>query len=372
MSVEVSTASLLRMWRKSDDGEFWVQFRTTSTDEAALERALDTLDVDEDEGVVSRLTCRSPKGPLVLLDSVDSADDLIRWAEHLAELLQQAGETGSVHGVVAAPDPRWMRSTPPEPAAFITMSYGAANLSQDPTGVRPLWKPDGAATDTIAATIEQFVTPGGPKIVLRQGLFQFALSDHRDITDVLSTAIRSDDVQAGVICSNDPTKSARTAGVRVTGQVVLQIVGGSDTWDQRITDLTQAMTAHPDLIDHAFIRTTYRFAEDWSKVGLWEPLPGGTVTDFRYAQHLTVSHVLDVNGVQVLTDTHLEHIHNLDRWNVTDLGHSRHLVTAPDLAPWYAEPHPDPATLKQARHDFADILLTPAARKQHPPPWANT
>lgn len=88
----------------------------------------------------------------------------------------------------------------------------------------------------------------------------------------------------------------------------------------------------------------------------------------RYNRHLLPEYAPDAQGLQVLTDAHLEHAHDLSDWTVEPLGEGRHLVTAADLEPWYASPEPDPETLQQARGDFGGMILTPELVASNPPP----
>jgi len=59
----------------------------------------------------------------------------------------------------------------------------------------------------------------------------------------------------------------------------------------------------------------------------------------------------------------------LRRWTITDFGHGRHLVEAPDLESWYRQPLPDPDTVARARHDFGDMILTQEVIDASPAPW---
>ena len=152
-----------------------------------------------------------------------------------------------------------------------------------------------------------------------------------------------------------------------------------------------AISAQPDLVDHAFIRPAPRLANSFYSVS-WNGHGPEHVSEleFRRSQHLTTTHLIDAHGIQVVTDQQLAAIKNLDHWDVRPLGHGRHLVSAHDLHEWYSvdldpwyqkpgnsafvdskEPAPPvPELLQQARADFADIVLTADTRHQHPPPWA--
>ena len=87
-------------------------------------------------------------------------------------------------------------------------------------------------------------------------------------------------------------------------------------------------------------------------------------------RHLLTEYVPDAHGMQVLRVEHLAHARDLSGWDVTDLGHGRHLVEAHDLAAWYATPVPDPDVLERARHDFGGMILTRDVIAANPAPWS--
>lgn len=66
----------------------------------------------------------------------------------------------------------------------------------------------------------------------------------------------------------------------------------------------------------------------------------------------------DAHGVSILTDAHLDRAHDLSAWTIHRLGGGRHLLTATDLAPWYAHTTVDPDVLAQARRDFGRMIIT--------------
>ena len=369
-SVAVSGESLIRAWRKGGRKEFWVSFTGDSIDRHAINHALaEVTDPEGLAGIVARAMSDSPTGHVAMLDGVDGEDQLLAWATTVADTLEAQGATGTIAGTKAAEYPRWITTAPAEPSAFITWNYGAPNFTESPTANYPLWKAGHDLTQTIAALSADFARSGGSRIVVKQGTFRFAVSDPHAIADLLAAAIRRDGVQAGVLCSDDRAQSARTAMICVPAQTVLQIIAGPDTWEQRIDELAEAMCTHPELVDYAFIRPAYRFVGGWSSLDEWVSLPTGTLGRFETNPHLTTSHVVDAHGVQLLTGTHLARIDDLTNWNVRNLGHDRYLVTAADLEPWYGNVAPDPETLKRARTDFANILLTQEAVNQRPAPW---
>jgi hypothetical protein len=91
------------------------------------------------------------------------------------------------------------------------------------------------------------------------------------------------------------------------------------SWPDLIDQLREPLLWHPQLLDYGFVRTT-----------------------------------TDAHGIQILTGAHLAKAHDLSVWTISEVAPDRYLVEAADLAAWYAQPHPAPATLTQARADFGD------------------
>lgn len=366
--VQVSATSIVRVWRKATGSEFWIQLTTRHPDRTALARVIQAAeDPLDDETFVLRISGAVPNGYVALIDGAGDEAQLLVWADDIARRLEYEGVRGRLTGVTNASTPNWIDFEPAEPAAFITWSYGASTSMTDPT--RTGWRLDPATTRTVAELATRFAAPGGDRILLRQGIFEFLVEDNGDLPALLTTALLADGIQAGLIRTDDRAHTARFASFMTAAQTVLQIIDDTRHWTARVDELTEAITAHPDLIDHAVIRRAYRTVSSWNTIDAFQRLPGSHRSVFSWSQHLTTTHVIDANGIQVLTDAHLAGLRNLTNWHVRDLGHGRHLVTAKDLAAWYGGIAADPDTVERARTDFAGILLSEHAIEQHPPPW---
>ncbi len=368
MSVEVTENSLVRAWRREHGGEFWIQLTTPSDDLEVFGAAI-AIPSEAHDGVIVHLTGRVPAGFVAFIEGARDKDHLIEWAHTVAQRLDDAGITGKLAAARSAGLPRWLDSVErPQPGAFITWSYDAEHSTSDPSQTAPLWKLDADTTRVVAELCASFVAGAGPRTRLRQGAFSFELSDQTAIADMLDTAIISDGIQAGALCYNNPERALRSVAFVNRAETSLQEIS-TRSWHDRIETLTDAICARPDLLDYAIIRSTSVVPGGWSSTGDLFPLPHLSPGEFRYYQHLTTRYVIDAHGVQVLTTRQLAGVRHPDHWTVRDLGHDRHLVTAPDLAPWYASPYPDPDVLTAARDDFTDILLTAEVIAAHPPPW---
>lgn len=140
------------------------------------------------------------------------------------------------------------------------------------------------------------------------------------------------------------------------------------SWQDRLAQLTRAMTAFP--VAPIFVQHSNFYASSWSE------LPGGRrrlpyVEEYlvRYDRHLNGRDVPDAYGLQLLTDAHLAIANDLSDWVIEPLREGKYLVLAQDLEPWYATIGPDAGTLAKARAGFGGMILTPEIIGANPPPW---
>jgi hypothetical protein len=148
----------------------------------------------------------------------------------------------------------------------------------------------------------------------------------------------------------------------------LQLLGEPLPWRDQIVALRDAIIAIPELANLAFIRLGVTTSAYWN-VDVVQPLDGLSRSDVTHGKHLLADYALDAHGIQVLTDSHLAKAHDLSSWNITDLGHGRHLVEAPDLAAWYRHHLPSHSAVRKAREDFGAMILTKQVIADHLAPW---
>ena len=135
-------------------------------------------------------------------------------------------------------------------------------------------------------------------------------------------------------------------------------------WQQTIEELRAALLGAPlDLVSMAMIGCQY--------LSTYVALSGDAYDSMAYLNHPERwdEFVLEPSGIQILTDRHLAHAHDLAGWSTTRLDGDHVLVEAHDLGPWYATPRrqhesPDPDLLDRARRDFGDMILTPRRAQQ--------
>ncbi|MGV8849341.1 MAG: hypothetical protein ACOH16_07325 [Propionibacteriaceae bacterium] len=65
-----------------------------------------------------------------------------------------------------------------------------------------------------------------------------------------------------------------------------------------------------------------------------------------------------VQGIQLITGTHLARAHDLSDWQVTQVSPDRYLVDAADLEPWFTGERTDPDVYAKAEHAFGRMLVT--------------
>jgi len=96
----------------------------------------------------------------------------------------------------------------------------------------------------------------------------------------------------------------------------------------------------------------------WSQI--IAPYPIGPVKPVHISAYgLRGTLVNAVQGIQLLTGTHLARAHDLSDWDVVQVGSDRYLVEAHDLAPWFTGDRTDPDVYDKAAHDFGRMLVTP-------------
>jgi hypothetical protein len=206
--------------------------------------------------------------------------------------------------------------------------------------------------------VVDWATRGGPSILLTREVFQLRVVEPEVIAPITTAAVEAG-AFAEVLCTDDRARTGRHAGFDGAASTLAQVLDEAMPWVERIDHLREVLLALPDRLDHAAVRPATVGGAGWDGLDFRQRLPPPLrERDVQGHLHLLDRYAYDAHGVQVLTDAHLAKAHDLTRWSVTDLGHGRHLVEAPDLAPWYAAPLPEPTVVEQARHDFGAMLLT--------------
>jgi hypothetical protein len=282
----------------------------------------------------------------------------------LAAELAAAGFTGKLGGAPDAAPPRCLVSALPVPTGYAAYALDPS-AQDDPVRRAAGWLVSPAATERIAGLLDRWARRPGAELMLRQNLYLLSVQ----LADAAPQLIRAvtETGMAGLDFIVDKDEYALHTALCFGGDGVFQVVSGPDDWPQQVDLLIDALTALPADTEQAYIRVSYRNRSSHDQIDALQPLPGINEADVRYNKHLLGRYLPDAHGVQVVRTAHLANAHDLSDWQITDLGHGRHLVRAADLAPWYAQPLPDPDVLARARADFAGALLTRQVIADHRP-----
>ncbi|HET6209034.1 MAG TPA: hypothetical protein VFD94_01550 [Jatrophihabitans sp.] len=368
--VEIQQTSIARAWRQLGGADVWLQLATRTGDLArfgeAVERA-NTASAARQDGaeVVGGFPTGTVRGFAVQLIRADTVAAVQAWAADFAAELAAAGLTGKLGGAPSAAPPPCLGSTlPPVPTGYVAYVLDPS-ADHDPVRREAGWLVSPAATERIAALLDRWARRPGAELVLRQNLYSLAVR-LPDAAPQLVRAVTTTGM-AGLDFILDKDEYVLHTALSFGGDGVFQVVGSPGGWQQQVELLTGAITALPADTEQAYLRTSNRNQSSHNQLHVVQPLSGIAESDVRYNKHLLDRYLPDAHGVQVVRTAHLDNAHDLSDWQITDLGHGRHLVRAADLAPWYAQPLPEPDTLARARADFAGALLTKQLIADHRP-----
>ena len=370
---EVRVAAIRKAWRAAGSGvdEVWllVESGLPFTEvEAAIDAANDVS--LQTSGLMGTFPTPTSGSAALMLDGLTDVASLTAWLDGFAAELTARGGQGVVKAAPSARVPDWVFGDRlPVPTAFLNYELDLGAMTADPDR-NARWHVPSAATADITRFTAQWARRGnGTEVLLRQNLFVLRLrASDPDIADPLAHAVEQTGM-AGVEVIDPHRQTGRHVSFAPGGDCVFQVYGAHEDRLGTIPALSDALLALPALTTYGCVRSARSYALDCSDVENGYGLPGIRETHVRYNKHLLLDHVPDAHGLQVLTDRHLAHARDLSGWEITDLGAGRHLVAAPDLAPWYAEPTPDPEVLARARNDFGPMLITEQLVAENPPPW---
>ncbi|HEX7132763.1 MAG TPA: hypothetical protein VF228_09315 [Iamia sp.] len=355
--------------RREGGTEVWIELRTTSEGAGrAFTAVLEEMETAGAErgGPVGSLGVRSVDGYVSVVADVAGRPALDAWLEDLIVRLRDRGVSGSIRGAPRVQDPVWLPYRLPVPTAFLAWSIDQAAVASIPGGMH-YWGVTPEATARIFTHAAGWTRAGGPDILLRQGTFMCRSTDGSSIEPVLLDATTRAP-NAGAAAFDDDLRRGRAMTIGKGGRMTLQHLHGEPSWRTQVDEVREGITALSDDLDVAVVRRGRPWLNGWGDIDVRQPLPDRRVDLLFRNRHLLVDHVPDAHGLQVLRDEHLARATDLGRWQVTDLGHGRHLVEAADLEPWYGSGLPDPTVVEQARRDFGAMILTREAIAANPPP----
>ena len=374
--VEVVWTSLSKAWRKAQYEELWLQFRPRGSKDVfeAVEAAVQVanqavLDSGWDD-VFTEGVSDSVAGPVALMSRAGREEGVRCWFAAFAQHLESVGKSGRVSAAPEAFLPEWLSGgqVPQQLTAFV--SYQTKDLTLlDAEEERRTWHVPEALTAQIADAATAWGRFEGADVYLYRNIHQIR-SKNPDVGPAIAAgAIKF--AMAGVTYLRSKPRRFTSASMSPLGRTCYGVMDDTMSWQDRLAQVSRAMTAFPVDTDLAFIRHSKALTISWSDLAGARPaLPHVEEHHVRYNRHLNGQYIPDAHGIQLLTDAHLKHANDLSDWNITDLGGGKHLVQAKDLQPWYATIDPEPETLAKARADFGGMILTEQIIADFPPPWS--
>lgn len=366
--VQVARNSVKRAWKASGYDDFWLRLRTDQ--DVALERieaagdaANDAASADPDLETRCYAATPCPGGFAVEIGPVLNGNHVEAWVDHFAQALARLGVSGSLGGAPQACTSKIITNSPPVPTLFTRFRLAptiATAPGSSPDGVH--WEVGAAQTRAVLERTVDWARTGPGKVTLSQGSFDTVVGD-LDLVAALTRALRGAGY-GGLDVVDGRTQRARRAVLGPWAEAAYQAIGMPG--DEMVDELRDLAIKLPPPLDYAFIRNGRAGLLGLTEINGVQPLPGIREPDVRYNPHLRDRYLPDAHGIQIVTDAHLHAAHDLSAWTITDLGEGRHLVEAPDLAPWYGAPLPDPDVLARARADWAGALLTLDVIEAHP------
>lgn len=372
--VEVVWPALARAWRKAEYEELWLQFRPRGSKDVldAVSAAVELANQSVEDGgwgaeVFVEGVSDSDAGPAALMSRAGPEDGVRAWFAAFAEHLQRLGKNGKVTAAPTAHFPKWLSGEielPKQLNAFV--SYQIVDLSAEEQQQARGWHVPAALTQKVTEAGTAWGRFDGADVYLFRNIHEIR-TKNPDVSRPLADGVIKYGMAGVTYLRSEPRRMASLELAR-QGQASYMVLDDTATWQDRLERVTRAMVAFPEDTDLAFVQ--YSNAQGgWTQLAVARPpLPHVLEHDIRYNRHLNSAYIPDAHGVQLLTDAHLGHAHDLSDWIIEPLGAGRHLVQAKDLQPWYANIDPDPETLAKARADFGTMILTLETINNNPPP----
>jgi hypothetical protein len=372
IGVQVDSRSIDKAMRDTRSG-LWLHFRT---DDCTMDDLGDVLEQANGpygtDGTYGEGPWKTPTGHVLVVHPADS-DNFDDWIARIAAGLEDLGVTGTFEGTKPTYVEEWPTEDP-TPAAYLAWAQDFEAVTADPNRGSH-WHVPLDATERILQHAAAWTKAGGDQAIVYMGIFPLAVSPEADVFELMNSSLINNYRTASTRYQSDE-KRGRSAFLKPGGAAVMQEIGASVPWQQRLEALQQAFETLPSqYLDLAFIRPAPKQAHSWQQIDIrqkrdpHQKLPDLHESDIRYNRHLLSQYAPDAHGIQILTDQHLSRARDLSSWNIRDLSHDRYLVEAQDFAPWYSRPLPDQDIVDKARDDFGDMILTKETIAANPPPW---
>lgn len=356
MSIDVDLASLKRSrnpWRNELRFELRGTFALSPNVELLTDRSQRAERAIAGSGNPVRVSqwLRTATGWCGVLDDCADFDDALEWFEHFVREQWSPADDGRIIGAPRSRGPH-IGALPNEPTALV--AYDISDLNRIPHNERAgAWAVRGSLTGFLAEQAQAWIYRRGAKHYLtRDADWQVELAGV-DNEDAIAQAIQRYAACEITSVLRGPIR-LRQAAYWAQGKAVYQDCDSTTDWREKVDLLRKVLFWAPPSTNYGAIRTLPGHLPGWpNDPHIW---PHVTESEVRYNMPLLASTVPDASGVQLLTDVHLERASNLSEWNVTAVAGGRHLVEAPDLTSWYAQPVSE-AVLAKARADFGEMIL---------------
>jgi hypothetical protein len=273
-------------------------------------------------------------------------ESLLAWLAVVEREMAAADITGLIHATPASGKPRWLRDVRgPRLTAFVAHDE---NFQTSPLEQVAALCQAGADWTTE--------TPGKTYVSVA-GMSQIAPATGAWIGPHLARAVRARTI---VTLMRAPSHIAPVAQVAYLsgGYVVYQAHHPSAPALTLLDRIREALLIGAGQMRLGFVAAVDDWAITWpDRKRALPALPTISADALRLNTPLWRQYVPDAHALQLLTDEHLRHVHDLSRWNVTQVAPGRHLVEATNLDDWFTPEGPSDSVIRQARADFGNAII---------------
>lgn len=350
--LQVYDKGIIRNWREMRTLRMVFQSPLSPAEAAALlEQVRSSLDLPAGPKVGPGGVALSPKGPVLTIHGVTTAEEADRILDDLGEALAGAGGSGSIRAVpqqrtpVDNPDVRMVGLT----AGFCIEGHTDPQEPMD-------WI---NAPETMEAIIEKalqwFVMPGGTYYV--SSGWSHVRCTLEQCRDLLITGMGIGIHSARIVCATDDGR-IRSVAFGFTGTVFFARLDPEDVWEPAVNDLTEVLASLSGQIQYGAIKRTAlgTLRWDWFTDYEWPARQYLMRGKSEAGRSIVETYVPEAFGVQLLGPRHS--LPDSTQWLRQPVDSGRVLLIHRDLPAWFSGPLPDETTLARARDDLAPMLLT--------------
>jgi hypothetical protein len=343
MSVEVDKAGIRRQLRAYEVAFVRLRSSLDAADAVVVfEEALAGCRLDGDRPDFGAML--TPSGPVTMLEEIDRPA-VWEWLDQVAAQLSATGVTGSLAAAKSAKPPEVFAQGRVPTAGVV---FGSLEL---PWQGSQRWPLTAEETTTVVNHAAEWCDLGGKQWLGLNKNFWLAGADTRQLAAPMGAAAAS--TKADLVAATDVEgRKFATAWYDCAAQVVTSHLG----WREQVELCRQVLLWEPELVLWAVIGTS-EYPSLGQTIALCPTAPVKPVHISEYGLRGTL--VNAVQGIQLLTGTHVARAHDLSDWDVTQVSSDRYLVEAHDLTPWFTGDRTDPEVYDKAAHDFGRMLVTP-------------